>query len=243
MRVSTLLILVCMIAGVAVLCSLGWWQVQRLQWKEALIKTVEQRVQLPPMEINEFLDRQMLEDNWPYSPVTATGIFDHSNEVYYFATSKSGGSGWNVHTPLLLENGNKLIVNRGFVPFTMKDPSTRADGQIEGEQTVTGLVRVMADEKPAAAFDNAPDKREFYWRSLSEMAEVMKTDETDQFVPFILEADGTLNPGGFPKGGTTIIKFSNNHLQYAGTWFGLALTLLGVGGYFLYQRGKSAGKS
>ena len=237
MRKSNLIALACMIAGIVVLCSLGTWQVKRLFWKEELLATIEARAKLAPMEINDFLDRQMLEDNWPYSPVSATGKFDHSKEVYYYTTAKSGGAGWNVHTPLKLESGKTLIVNRGFVPFDGKDASKREIGQVTGKQTITGLVRVPLPEKPNSFVpDNAPVKREFYWRSLPEMKSLMQTSVNEQFVPFFVDADDTPNPGGYPRGGTTLVSLPNNHLQYAVTWYGLALTLLGVGSYFLYSR-------
>lgn len=226
-----------MITGIIVLCTLGTWQVNRLFWKEELIAKVEQRTALAPMEIIDFLDRQMLEDNWPYSPVKVEGVFDHSREVYFFTTSRQGRSGWNVHTPMLLDNGKYLIVNRGFVPFDMRDPQIRAQGQVEGKQSFTGFVRVPEKQRPNGWFpENIPEKRELYWRDHDLMTRLMGIEEGRNFVPFFVDANETEVPGGWPKGGTTIISFPNSHLQYAVTWYGLALTLLGVGGYFLYSR-------
>src|SRR3954470_20013179 len=50
-----------------------------------------------------------------------------------------------------------------------------------------------------------------------------------QVAPFFIDADDTPNPGGWPRGGLTIISFPNNHLVYALTWFCLALMLAGAG--------------
>lgn len=237
MRLSTIAIVVSMIVGIAILCGLGTWQVKRLYWKEALIAKVEQRVALEPMEINDFLERQMVEDNWPYSPIKAKGVYDHTKEVYFFTTSIAGRSGWNIHTPMLLTNGKYLIVNRGFVPYDMRDPEKRLEGQITTEQPIEGLVRVPEAEKPNSFFpDNLPDKRELYWRDYDIFTSLMGKDEGREFLPFFVDANDAPNPGGLPKGGTTIIAFSNSHLQYAVTWYGLALALLGVGGFFLYSR-------
>ncbi|MEM7289592.1 MAG: SURF1 family cytochrome oxidase biogenesis protein, partial [Pseudomonadota bacterium] len=143
-----------------------------------------------------------------------------------------------VHTPLMLDNGKALIVNRGFVPFDFKDQELREQGQITGLQTIRGLVIVPAVEKPNSFVpDNAIEKREFYWRDLPAMARLMLQSETDlEFIPVFVDADDSPNPGGLPQGGATLVSFPNNHLQYAVTWYGLALTLLGVGGYFLYAR-------
>ncbi len=237
MRLSTVLVLVCMLAGTAVLAGLGTWQVKRLLWKEELIARVSARIKLAPMQLDEFLDRQMVEDNWPYSPVTTQGVFDHSKEVYFYATNKSGAVGWNVHTPLKLDSGKTLIVNRGFVPYDFKDVARRQKGQVTGRQSVTGLVRVPLPEKPNSFIpDNALDKREFYWRSLEQMISLMKTPESEDFVSFFVDADETPVPGDWPRGGTTIVSFPNNHLQYAITWYGLAFALVGVGTFFLFSR-------
>jgi len=237
MRISTFVIVAFMIVGIAILAGLGTWQVQRLHWKEALIAKVEQRTSLAPMELDDFLDRQMLEDNWPYSPVKTMGTYDHSKEVYFFTTSIEGRSGWNVHTPMLLENGKYLIVNRGFVPYDMQEPQNRLAGQVTGLQELSGLVRVPETERPNGWFpENTPEKRELYWRDHALMSDLMGKGEGREFIPFFVDADDNPIEGGWPKGGTTIIAFSNNHLQYAVTWYGLGLALFGVGSYFLYSR-------
>ncbi len=237
MRLSNIIVLVFMVVAIVILCSLGSWQVKRLYWKEALIAKVEQRTSLAPMEIGNFFDRQMVEDNWPYSPITAQGVYDHSKEAYFFTTSKTGQSGWNVHTPMLLNNGKYLIVNRGFVPYNMREPEKRLEGQVTGEQSITGFVRVPEKVKPNDFFpDNIPAKRELYWRDYDLFVDLMGKEEGRDFVAFFVDVNDAPIPGGWPKGGTTIISFPNSHLQYAVTWYGLALALLGVGGFFLYSR-------
>lgn len=237
MRLSTIAVLVFMAVGIAVLCALGTWQVKRLFWKEALIAEVEERTSQKPMNLTEFLETQTDKNTWPYSPVMTQGIYDHSKEVFFFTTSIEGRSGWNVHTPMLLDNGKYLIVNRGFIPYDRQAPEKRLEGQVTGKQQLAGLVRVPEKEKPNDWFpENQPEKRELYWRDYDVFTDLMGKDEGREFVPLFVDANDAPVPGGSPKGGTTIIAFSNSHLQYAVTWYGLALALLGVGGYFLYSR-------
>lgn len=237
MRLSTIAVLVFMAVGIAVLCALGTWQVKRLFWKEALIAEVEERTSQKPMNLTEFLETQTDKNTWPYSPVMTQGIYDHSKEVFFFTTSIEGRSGWNVHTPMLLDNGKYLIVNRGFIPYDRQPPEKRLEGQVTGKQQLAGLVRVPEKEKPNDWFpENQPEKRELYWRDYDVFTDLMGKDEGREFVPLFVDANDAPVPGGSPKGGTTIIAFSNSHLQYAVTWYGLALALLGVGGYFLYSR-------
>lgn len=237
MRLGTILIITCMALGVAVLGGLGTWQVKRMIWKESLIESVEDRIKLLPVNLLELLDSGTAKSEMEYTPVTITGNFDHSKEVYFYSTNKKGAVGWNVHTPMILDNGKVLVVNRGFVPYDLKNPAQREEGQVTSNQLVTGLVRIPLKEKPNSFVpDNALEKREFYWRDLEEMANLMRNEENQEFLGVIVDTDATGNPGGWPHGGTTIVSFPNNHLQYAITWYGLALALLGVGGFFLYSR-------
>ncbi len=50
----------------------------------------------------------------------------------------------------------------------------------------------------------------------------------ENVMPFSIDADGSEVPGGLPRGGQTRLIFTNDHLGYAVTWFGLAIALLGV---------------
>ncbi|MEM9280092.1 MAG: SURF1 family protein [Pseudomonadota bacterium] len=236
MRGSTLLVLACMFVGLLVLGALGTWQVKRMLWKEDLIEQVNNRISQQPVNLLDLLSNPVAKESHEYIPVSASGTFDHESEVYFFTTGRTGRSGWNVHTPLILENGKALIVNRGFVPFEMKSPSERLEGQLESSQSVTGLLRFPLLEKPFGSLENSLDSREFYWRNVAEMSSLMGSDDGLEFLPVIVDANDAPNPGGWPQGATTIISFPNNHLQYAITWYGLALTLLGVGGFFLYSR-------
>src|SRR5690606_28548174 len=84
--------------------------------------------------------------NEEYRPYVATGRFLHRNEaqVYTVLSDAKGsfsGAGYWVLTPLLRGDGSIVIVNRGFVPLEKKEPKTRAEGQMEGEVRVTGLLR------------------------------------------------------------------------------------------------------
>lgn len=239
MRSSTIIILLFMTVGIVILCILGNWQVQRLHWKEALIERVNARLELEPVPLVDILQNAISRDEHEYTPVTVSGEFDYSKEVYFFTTDKKGASGWNIHSPLKLEDGRILIVNRGFVYFSEKENASRLATPSE-KVAINGLVRVPFKEKSGSFPDNSLESREFYWRDLPSMYAVMGI-ATDQHLPIILDMNEpslTQNASkeGWPKGGTTIISFTNNHLQYAVTWFGLALTLLGVGGYFLYSR-------
>lgn len=222
------LLLLLSLAALAVLLALGTWQVQRLHWKQELIATIEARIGSDPRPLTDIQTRLTTVGDVDYWPVAVEGEFRHEGERHYFATHK-GRSGYFVYTPLELDDGRLLLVNRGFVPFEMKEPATRAQGQVEGWLVVTGLARDALREKPSFVVpDNDLQKNVFYWKDLDAMAATSGVGGPDDYLPFFVDANDAPNPGGLPVGGVTIVELPNNHLQYAITWYGLAAALAGV---------------
>lgn len=233
-RVPWLLIAFAVLALI-VLVMLGNWQVQRLAWKQDLLATIDARVNGVPVQLFEV--HQIIEAGGDirYMPVTATGRFAHDREQHFFATHK-GVSGYYVYTPLELADGRMALVNRGFVPFDLKDPAMRPEGQVTDEVTIVGLARERLDEKPSFIVpDNDPEANIYYWKDWHAMVARARYDP-DKVLPFFIDADEAPNPGGWPVGGVTRIDLPNNHLQYAVTWYGLALTLVIVVCLFVWRR-------
>jgi surfeit locus 1 family protein len=219
-----------------VLIGLGTWQVQRLYWKEALLSTISERTRAEPLSLKDVELKFGETGDIDYTPVVATGEFQHGAERHFFATWR-GESGYYVYTPLRLDTGRVVFVNRGFVPFDKKNPETRKQGQVTGVQTVRGLARNPLPGQPSIMLpDNDPDKNIFYWKDLRAMAILSGLDVERGVLPFFIDADARPNPGGLPRGGVTMIDLPNNHLQYAITWYGLAAALVGVLGTMLYRR-------
>lgn len=217
------------LGALAVLVSLGVWQLERLRWKEALIATVEASVHAAPVPLAGIENDRAAGSNIDYRPVVAVGRFLHAYERA-FLTTLDGQSGWNIFTPLLLDDGRTAVfVNRGFVPYARKDPATRAAGQMEGKLIVNGLARAAPTEKSGYFIpDNAPAKNQFFWRSLPDMTAGVVLPAGAAFVPFYIDEGPGPAIDGWPVGGTTIIDIPNDHLQYAITWFGLAAVLAGM---------------
>ena len=218
--------------ALSVLIILGSWQVKRLIWKEALIANVENKIKAAPVPLesiesqitgNVKKDRRELE----YQPATVRGTFDHSKEMFYFATL-DGDTGFHVYTPMVQSgSGKTVLINRGFVPSEQKLGSTRPNSQPAGEVEVTGLVRFPDQDKPNRFLpDNDLKANIFFWRSMDEMTTMAGLDNQNTAPIFVYE--NKVENNRLPIGGVTIIDFPNNHLGYAVTWYGLALTLIGV---------------
>ena len=224
--------------GFAILIGLGNWQVRRLGEKEHLLATIDARMHATPLPLADVEAQYARGGDVDYTPVTATGAFHHSGERHFLATF-DGQSGFFVFTPLELADGRILFVNRGFVPYDLKDAAKRPQGQVQGEITVTGLARNPLSGKPSWLIpDNDPRGNIFYWKDRDAMARSAGLTSGSQVLPFFVDADATPNPGGYPVGGVTLIDLPNNHLQYALTWYGLAAALVGVFGVKAW-RGRS----
>ncbi|WP_162741796.1 SURF1 family protein [Agrobacterium cavarae] len=217
-----------------ILLSLGTWQTKRLYWKEALLSEIDLRVHSAPVELSEIQAIASSGGNIEYRTVRVSGVFDHAKERHFFATHQ-GQTGYYVYTPLTLDDGREIFINRGFVPYDMKDPAKREQGQIAGRVTIEGLARAQLAAKPSMMLpDNDLAKNIFYWKDIHAMAKSAGVP-AEKLVPFFIDANDAPNPGGWPKGGVTLIDLPNNHLQYAITWYGLAAALVFVAG-FAYVR-------
>jgi surfeit locus 1 family protein len=212
------------VLGIAALTALGVWQFERRVWKLQLIDQVDQRIHAAPVPVPG-------PDAWPrinagddaYRRVTAAGRFLNEGETLVQAVTERGGGYW-VMTPFRTDQGFVVLVNRGFVRPDRRDPTQRTAGQVAGETTITGLLRMS---EPKGGFLRANDPQADRWYS-RDVAAIAASHGFSGIAPFFIDADATPNPGGWPIGGLTVIAFPNNHLVYALTWFGLALMLIGA---------------
>lgn len=222
------------IPALALLIGLGTWQIQRLHWKLDLIAKRSAALAAAPVAAPESgAEAEALD----FNHVTVRGTFDHAKELYIAATDEHGLTGWQVVTPLTLEDGRIVLVNRGFVPEAQRPPETRAAGQVAGEVTIEGILRIP--HKPSGWLVPGNGPRQNYWLyvDIPAMAEADGLDQ-GKLLPYSVDAGKAPNPGGVPRGGQTPIELPNDHLQYAITWYGFAVTLIVI--YLIYHYRKPA---
>ncbi|SFA92221.1 surfeit locus 1 family protein [Rhizobium sp. NFR07] len=205
-----------------VFIALGSWQIQRLFWKLNLIARVDARVHAEAVAPPARAEWNSLQpSDVEYRHVALKGTFDHNLETLVQAVTERGAGFW-VLTPLTQADGATIIVNRGFVPQDRRDPQSRAEGQIGGEVSVSGLLR-LNESGGAFLRSNDPAKGNWYSRDVVAIAEDKRISNA---APYFVDADATANPGGLPVGGLTVVQFRNSHLVYALTWFTLAIMSL-----------------
>ncbi|BBD97103.1 SURF1 family protein [Sphingobium amiense] len=195
---------------VAGFSALGVWQVQRLRWKRDLIARVESRVHAAPLPapVSATADDE-------YRRVAVSGAFLHDRAALVQASTVRGAGYW-VLTPLRRDDGGILFVNRGFVPGRKADYA-RPTGHVR----IVGLLRL---NEPGGGFlrGNDPAADRWYSRDVDAIARSRRIAAANYFV----DAEAGPSPDALPVGGLTVLRFANNHLQYAITWFALAVMSL-----------------
>lgn len=198
--------------------ALGVWQVERLAWKRDLIARVDARTHAAPRPAPGPAQwPRLTPGNAEYLKVRARGTYMNDHETLVQALTDFGPGYW-VLTPLKTGWGT-VLVNRGFVPAELRSRQSRKAGEQRGVVEVTGLLRMT---EPAGAFLRRNVPREDRWYS-RDVAAIGRSRGLSGLAPYFIDRDAAPVTGGWPRGGLTIVKFRNAHLQYAITWFGLAL--------------------
>ena len=242
-----LLLAVAIAGAFVVLIGLGTWQMQRLEWKEALIAAAEERPTAPAVAAPgpaAWADFSI--DDWRYRRVSLTGTFAPAEAYFWISLSEPngplGGLGFMVLAPFQTTDGWSVLVNRGFVPDDRRDPASRpGSAPPEGVVTVEGLVR---RDDPPSFVTPSPDlaERVFYARDIEAIAAALGT--AGPVAPYQVDLVAAETPaGGLPQAGESRMTFTNNHLGYAFTWYGIAAALLGVVGTMMWRSRRAGSHS
>jgi len=222
------------IAPISTFC-LGVWQYRRRQWKFDLIAELDEKVRRAepvPLNVAEC-------EGVEYQRVSAIGTFDHSTEILIGPRSlinPSGGSsgggvislgragdtnkvGYNVISAFTLDSGERVLVNRGWVPQNMGNASTRQEGQVAGKQAISGVLRVT-EQTSSLTPKNREDNLIWFSRDVPALAKKLRT------LPILFDLDLASSQEaahfGGPVGGQTRISLTNDHAQYMFTWWGIS---------------------
>ena len=216
-----------------ILIGLGSWQLQRLQWKNDLISSFEARSAADAITIpaaNAELD------DLEFRNLALYGVFQHDKETFLTGRTYEGNAGFHVVTPLLLDDGRIILVNRGWVSEDYRDPAKRAFSQITGQISVLGILR-RPGVKGYFVPENEPENGFWFTLVPSEINEHLGLGDAaiDEFYADALRTSDVVT---LPIAAKTKLNLRNAHLSYAMTWYGIALALIGVYLAFHYQAGR-----
>lgn len=205
------------VAGCGILVWLGAWQVQRLAWKESVLAEIDSRISAEPAPLPTTPDP----DTDKYLPVQVSGTIA-DGELHVLVSVKHVGPGYRIIAPFQTEDGRLILLDRGFVATEEKEELRHT-----GPATVVGNLH-WPDE--IDGFTPEPDVAANTWfaRDVAQMAAALDTE------PVLLIARSRTDPAITPLPVDTV-GIPNDHLQYAITWFSLALIWAAMTAYFLWR--------
>jgi cytochrome oxidase assembly protein ShyY1 len=214
------------VLALAVLVALGTWQLQRKTWKEGLIAALDERFAAAPVALP-------MSETWPaldpahdeYRRVTFTARFEKTQDALVYASAAAfrpdvSGFGLWVFTPARIADGSVVVINRGFVPSdTNWKPNVAPSAPASGDIAVTGAMRWPERR----GWFTPPDKANIFF--VRDPVAIAAVKGWGRVAPFYVEQESPVPAGGWPQPGKLVPNLPNNHLQYAVTWYGLALVL------------------
>ncbi len=225
---------------VAILVSLGSWQMRRLAWKTELIATMTARTKAVPIAAPSLDEARTADaEALDWTPVRLTGRFVAGSDVTVHAIlgeprGRFGGPGVWVMTPLSRDDGSVVWINRGFAPRRGSELA-RYDPAPTGETTITGILRRPEPRGTHTPADD-PAHRLWFVRDPAVLAAAVGL-EASKVAPYTIDAGTSLTPAsGLPQAGETRLSYPNDHLGYAVTWYGLAIACIGV--FVVFARGR-----
>ena len=211
--------LVSFVIALLILLSLSLWQVKRLVWKTNLI---EQRVSNFEGEPKNLFDIKKPDEN-EFKKVFIEGQLLNNFEFFMPALSKNGNNGFHIIVPMEVEKKKFILFDTGWVPLAKKEKNKRLNNLIKEKKIFTAVIR-LPGRKGYFQPDNDNIKNFWFFVEPKLMEETISMKLENRFY---LEAVDN-GPNGYPLGNQTRIYLRNNHLQYAITWFLIALSLIGV---------------
>ena len=231
--------------ALAVFIGLGTWQLQRKAWKEALIARLEQRLNAPPAELPPREQWPLLdpaEDEFRHVKFSAAFVPDTEALVYTTGSalrSDVSGPGYWVLEPVRLATGGLVVVNRGFIPEGRQNPASRAGGEITGIVEMVGALRWP---EPRGIFSPNDQPARNLWFARDPVG-IAAAKGWGDVAPFYVELERPQPSGGLPQGGALKANLRNEHFQYAITWYGLALVVVVMFGFWLGARRQDPGSA
>lgn len=215
--------------GVVLMLGLGTWQLHRLSWKAALQSEVDNQRLLPVINDALFLHSPInVIQKAEYQRLQVTGTFVHDQEMKLMGRVRHGQSGYHIVTPLKTQSGVTVIVDRGWVPFKGDVVIDRA----LTPQTITGYIQTHIFQNVFTPNNNW-NQRELY---VLDPLEIAYQYQLTNVVPFILKIENDLIINTYPIPMGLNFTLYNQHLQYAITWYMLAVILMAFYGAFIRKK-------
>jgi surfeit locus 1 family protein len=224
------------IAGVALLVRLGFWQLDRLDQRRAFNSRVATRWQQEPFDLNTNNLPANL-DELEYRRVQIEGQFDYSQQVVLLNQTRNDAPGVYLITPLTMDDGRAVLVARGWVPVQQAAPEFWPQFEEPSGAPVIGLIQ---ESQPlAGAEPPAAPQREWFRVDIDAIQRQMPYELLPVFILQLPEEGRSYSALPFRE--EPLVLSEGNHFSYAIQWFCFAV-ILGVGYVILVKQQEVRGQ-
>jgi surfeit locus 1 family protein len=211
----------------AVLCTLGTWQLGRAKEKAARIDAAQQLAASAPLRLDNTEptgDPSLVE----FMPVSASGTYDSDHQFLLDNRTHAGRAGFHVLTPLRLPNNTNVLVNRGWVPVGARREDLPAIAIDALHQSVRGNLALAREDQLVLGQTGHDDGAHWPWVIQRVEFTPMQSALQYPLLPVIVQLD-SVAPYGFVRQWSPVIGIGpERHQGYALQWFSLALALVTI---------------
>ncbi len=209
------------LVGIGILLSLGFWQVRRLAWKEALLAEIDAKIVAAPVALESLAAPDRERDQ--YLPVAISGKTT-GRELLVLSGRRGAGAGYEVIDAFETGGGRHVLLDRGFIPEELRDT-------VRPAVDVTGVGNLLWPNE-SDSYTPPPDTKSGLWfaRDVDGMAKALGTEP---LMVVLKTAEGDMQ--GVDPTPVDTSGIPNDHLQYAITWFSLAAVWAGMTGFLLWR--------
>lgn len=209
------------LVGIAILLTLGFWQLRRLDWKAAMLAEIEAKIVSAPVPLDSLGAPDPGRDQ--YLPVVFDGATT-GQELLVLSGRKGEGPGYEIIGAFVTTSGRRILLDRGFVAEATRDAARPA-------AALTGTGNLLWPND-ADSYTPPPDAKSGLWFA-RDVAGMAKALDTEPLLVVLKDATGDLQ--GVDPTPVDTAGIPNDHLQYAITWFSLALVWAGMTGFLLWR--------
>ncbi len=202
------------VAGIVTMINLGFWQLRRLDERQAFNAVVEQRYDAPPLPLDQLLTPDTDPSDVEWRPITVSGSYLADGTILIVNRSQGGRAGQNVVVPMQLADGRVLLVNRGFVPLIVESEPTVPATDVE----IVARLRRSQERHLGQLSDPAEGTLDIAQRvDIDRLAAQLPGDVIPMYVDLIESVPPEI--GGSPEPVARPVLGEGNHLSYAAQWF------------------------
>ena len=195
-----------------ILVSLGTWQLERLRWKTDILSSMKESLSLPPLKITSQVIDNI--DQYSFRRIQLTGNYLYKDNITIYSKVFNKKVGKHLIVPLETQYGI-ILVNRGFIPSDFNIENNIKSGEI----SINGIVKFQQKINYFTPNNNVI-KNEWYYININEVSNFLSLP----LLNFYIVEENNIEEK-YPVGSQYNINIPNDHLQYAITWFSLALAL------------------